>query len=710
MTKKSCVVVALAALGIAPGPVGSQEPEKKTPRFESRVAVVAVPVYVVDKKGQAVGGLKAEEFEVRDDGKPMTIVGFHEVNVEDPATLPQSDSAAPVARRQFLFLFDLSFADPGGLARSRSAAIEFVETKLAPSDLASVATFSASRGVSLLVGFTSDRRQLATAIQGLGVLDQQRTADKLNLIYNVEELPISTTSDTELGRREIKDAAILEELRVMQVAYQRSHESQYRQQVEVLIDGFEQLGKAMRALQGRVQVLYFSSGFHESMLTGALGEEHVRSSTAVIEGRLWEVDSDSYFGDAKIRGYLDQVMKTLAAADVVVHSLDVTGMSDGPQAGNVSRTQRATAGTESLHQIAQLSGGIFVKNVNDVSVGLQEVLNATRRYYLLVFEAGETGKPGRLHDLKVKVNRGGLRVSHRTGYYEREPYAQQTPLARQLSASEALTKGGLPGEIGIQGLAVPYRDPGGELLLPVVLEMSADLLPKEVAGGSLPLEIYGYAFDERGSVEDVVSLNATLDLSKMGPRIRQHGLQAHVIFTLPPGRHELRFLVREGISGRRGVHWLDVEVPAFGEKLVLYPALFMADPQQWVILPAKSRATRNPGYPFHVAEENFTPSLGARLRNGRSDRVCILFYTGSREYGADANFEIGAQLFDLEGNAVRLGRLQLLRQAAESDGFRRIVLNVTPESVPQGDYTLRVRVKDPASGQSNVTERPIHVE
>jgi VWFA-related protein len=717
MAKGLGVAAMLAALGLVSAPTGSQAREKQDPdtnkkpvQFEARVAVVAVPVYVVDKKGSAVGGLTAADFEVYDEGKRMSVVGFHEVDVDDPSTLPRSERAAPVAHRQFLFLFDLSFADPGGLARSRSAAIDFVQNKLAPTDLASVATFSATRGVTLLLGFTSDRKQLASAIEGLGLLDQQRAADQLNLVYNVEELPISTTVDSEQSRREIKDAAIMEELRELQVGYQRAHEAQYRQKVEVLIEGFEQLARAMRALQGRVQVLYFSSGFHESILTGALGEDHVRSSEAVVEGRLWEVDSDSYFGDAKVRSYLDRVMKTLAAADVVVHSLDVTGMSDGPQAGNISRTQRATAGTESLHQIAALSGGIFVKDVNDVSVGLQEILNATRRYYLIVFEAPETGKAGRLHNLKVKAGRSGLRVSHRTGYYERETFAQQTPLARQLGTAEALTKSGLVGEIAMHVLAVPYRDPSGQLLLPVVLEMGADLLPAEASGGSLPLEIHGYAFDAKGTVEDVVSVNATLDLSRIGPRVRQHGLQAHAIFTLPPGHHELRFLVREGISGRRGVHWLDVEVPAFGDDMVLYPALFMADPEQWVILPAKSRATRSPGYPFHVADENFTPSLGARLRNGRTDRVCILFYTGDRAYDGSANFEIGAQLFDPSGNAVRIGRVQLLGQAAETDGFRRVVLNVTPDSVPQGDYMLRIRVKDPASGRSNEAEQPIRVE
>jgi hypothetical protein len=256
---------------------------------------------------------------------------------------------------------------------------------------------------------------------------------------------------------------------------------------------------------------------------------------------------------------------------------------------------------------------------------------------------------------------------------------------------------------------VPYRDADGHVLLPVVLELDGPAL-LEGAGASLPLEIYGYAFDAAGVVRDSVVLSATLDLAKVGERLRHTGLQAHTIFTLPPGRHELRFLVRDAASGRKGVRWLDVTVPEFSERLVLYPALLMSDPLDWLILPAASRNTKAPGYPFHVGEESFTPRLDVRLANGRAAAFCVLAWTGGRSYGEGDAFEVGAQLFDGAGNGVRLGKLQLARQAAETDGFRRIVLNVTPQAVPAGEYTLRIRLKDPATGAVSEADRPVHFE
>ena len=98
--------------------LGADKPQ--VPVFGSRVEVVALPVFVSDKSGQPVTGLQAADFEVSDDGRAVKVVAFQEVDAGQ-ASAPRSGPAAAAARRQFVFLFDLSFTRLAGLVRARQA-------------------------------------------------------------------------------------------------------------------------------------------------------------------------------------------------------------------------------------------------------------------------------------------------------------------------------------------------------------------------------------------------------------------------------------------------------------------------------------------------------------------------------------------------------------------------------------------------------------
>ena len=119
---------------------------------------MAVPVFVTDKAGRAVAGLTAADFELEDQGKKVPLVAFLAVDAAgDARRAPRRGRCMQAsARRQFLFLFDLTFSTPTGIMRARDAAMRSVRENLAPSDLAAVATFG-QRGVQILVTFTPDR-------------------------------------------------------------------------------------------------------------------------------------------------------------------------------------------------------------------------------------------------------------------------------------------------------------------------------------------------------------------------------------------------------------------------------------------------------------------------------------------------------------------------------------------------------------------------
>ena len=530
-----------------------------TPEFSSAITVVVLPVFVIDRDGGSVQGLKKEDFVVEDDGKAVELAGFRSIDAGDP-TNQEALKDSPAARRHFMLLFDLSFTSVDGIVRSRKAAMDFVSRDLQPLDLASVATFSATHGLKFLVGFTSDRTQLVRAVETLGVLQRDRQVDPLGLAFDLRDLG-TLAADTSRTRGE--DDGVDDALRQLQTRFQQGEESYYRERVLHLVEALGQLGKVLDTFQGRKQVLFLSNGFDDSVLVGATSPQQVsQDSEAIIRGRSWEVPSSRRFGDSGVRNALTKALHSFSASDAVIHSIDLTGLRAGNDVRQQEMQLRRGGGRESLSDVASLSGGRFFRNANDLGPVFSEIAELSRHYYLLAFEPNVAKSPGKFHKLRVRLKPKGLTVSHRSGYFERLGNDKKPVMTRRFEAAEIITKGIERDELPLRALALPYRPSGTDIVLPVVLELDGEPL---VAGATsnLELEVHGYAFDKEGSVKDVATLFSRLDLARVGSRLREGGLQAHVTFRLQPGFYNLKFLVQDTVSGRIGSKWLEVNVPTF---------------------------------------------------------------------------------------------------------------------------------------------------
>ena len=97
-------------------------------------------------------------------------------------------------------------------------------------------------------------------------------------------------------------------------------------------------------------MLLLSGGFDPSVLGGVEGAQRAENSRAVTEGRLWEVDSSAYFGDTGSTQAMSGVFEALAASDVVVHSVNTSGMA----AGGGAESQGRSGGGKGEESLAQL--------------------------------------------------------------------------------------------------------------------------------------------------------------------------------------------------------------------------------------------------------------------------------------------------------------------------------------------------------------------
>lgn len=702
---RSALGVASVLFAVIAWPARAQaQARAEVPVFGTGTDVVAVPVFVTDKSGKAVAGLTADAFQIEDHGKPVPIIAFEAVDAGAPKTLPgRGNLERAAARRQFVILIDMSFSTVAGVRRAQDGARDFVATGLSPTDLVSVATFG-SAGLKVLVGFTSDRAQVAEAIGGLANQDRPRVSDPLSLAYSFGPEPSADTSSIKEQAQSEAD----EHIRGQAVLLERTEQRYYRTRVESFVSGLEGLGKLLDSVQGRKQVILLSGGFDQKVLGGAEGEQRIESTTAVAEGRTQDVDPDEHFGSTGASQVLQQLFRGLAASDTVLHTVDVTGLA---AAGDLSESGRSSsgAGRTSLALLAANSGGRFIRSTNNMGMALREISDASRHYYVVAFESREpAGKKAQVRRLKVKVRGDGLRVSHRSAYTLGRAAEAVAGSRAQLQAAEVIAKGLSGGDIGLRAVAMPYRNAQGRLSLPVVLQIDGNsLLVPDVK--SVSLQVFGYAFDAAGRIADFVVLTPTLDVAKVEARLRERGFQMLTAFQVKPGSHEVRFLVREMASGRSGALRQSVEVPEFAkDTLALSPPLFMDDPSTRMVVPAPSRGNPQLEIPFRVADTPFTVEAMPFLKNGAATEVCVMSWKGP-SYATTSPLEVSADLLGTAGQVVPLP-MAAPRIVADADGFQRFVLSLRLAGVPPGQYTLRVGFREPERVGVATSEQPVRVE
>jgi len=694
-------LVASLAAGAAAVPLGAQQaPAAAAPVFRSDVSLVLMPVFVIDKDGKAVRGLGAADFEVEQDGRRAEVVSFRYVDTTD---VDEQDELriASAARRRFLLLFDKSFTDLPGLDRSRRAARDFVRLKLTPTDLAAVATFDIQNGIRLVANFTEDRALLSHAIATLGVPSLTRIADPLGL---AADLAITDLQATQAADDSPIPQLVVDSFARAQLVRMRSADEQtYLHNVNTLLEGLDALADGLRRVEGRKQVLYFSAGFDSRVLVGQSGSEQRLQGEAVARGQLWEIDSMARFGDSRLRETLGRTTRNLAAADTVVHSIDVTGLGSDSSLTQTTVSQdisRNTTNRESLGFFAHETGGRLFDNANELGPALAEMLEMTSRYYVLGIQPDREKGPGAFHKLKVRVARKGVKLSHRPGYFEKgEAAAAATPLSRQFDLAELVMTGEGGHDLPFTTLCLPFPAPGDTQRLGLVVQVPRESLPWS-APEPVGLEVYGYAVAEDGGVRDHLAQSLKLDPARADPQGLAQGVSLFGTLEVPPGRYTIRLMVREAASGKSSLRLLDVTVPPYdGRSVFALPPLVLDEAERWLKLelPSGRGARRDAGGPFRIDDHPFVPRASFEVRPGAREQLVLMVFDPELEGDPATDVEIRSSLTASDGRPVQAGRLRVERVLDGDDGRRTFVFSYLPEDVAAGDYTLRIGLGEAGS-------------
>ncbi len=703
---------ALALLVSAGAPARAAEPERVVSETAEAV-LVEVPVRVVDRQGNPIRGLTADDFEVYDEGRRQAIVGFDAIDLAhkgvdrpgDAETLP------PAARRRFLILFDMSYSRPRELVAAQRAAKEFVLSGMGDEDLAGVASFSVEQGVRILVTFSNDRAQLARAVDRVGLADPTSIgSDPLGFMYDVMAAVGGGTRNPG-ATNEAQAAGLLETLET-RAALIKAHLDHYeRARVVRMTESLRNLATALDAVQGRKDVIYLSEGFETRLLVGARRTD--RENEFILSGEPWRVDNEKNFGNYHLQTLLREMTGVFRRTDCVVHAIDVGGLV--AEVGSSPDADPMMA-RNALFEIASETGGEVFRNDNNLKAQLDRLIARTSLVYVLAFRPDRRGVADGYHELRVKVKRAGASVSARAGYYERKTFRALSALERNLSAADVLANEIPMADIGIRVLAVPRPAEGGFARVPVLVELSGEPLLEGEKGGRTTLELYAYANDTENHLSDFFTQTVFLDVAASRQRLLAGGLRYWGELQLPPGEHRLRVLVRNGQTGRMGLSVQSLRVPDFSAPgPYLAPPIFVESASAGVVVRGAARAgvrsqPRSDEMTIEAGGETLVPTAFPEATPGTPLQVSVVAYHFQGSAAEAGDLMIGAQVLGADGRPLGDGSLSVLgRSNRETDDRQILLVTFTPKSLAPGPYALRVFLRNPATGQAGYASAPFLV-
>jgi len=488
------------------------------------------------KTGEFVHGLKQSDFTVYENGKQQQIATFdyqsvematplNEATVSGLAAGSSTSKAVVVAKpeelrnhRLIVMFFDLTSMQPEDLDRSVDAARDFLTKKMQAADL--VALVSLGDTLKVDQDFTADKMALAREVGAYNGTEGQGFAAGATSNSNQVEDTTGYTPD----ESEYNDLNTDRELFALRA-----------------------ISKSLEKISEKKSLLYFSGGIsrdgieNQASLRAAINAA-VRANLAIYSVDTRGLQAISPLGDAS------------------TGSLRGTGAFSGAALTNNMNANFASQ--EVMGTLSSDTGGKAFFDSNDFAPAFAQVQRDSSDYYAIGFHSTNLLRDGRYRKLTIKVNRPGIKLEFRPGYYAPADFKHSGHEDRERELDEQLASDLPATDMAVYMDAMYFRLDENRYFVPVSLIVPGSQIPF-IKGGDkdkATLDIIGSVIDEVkrpiGQARETVKLN--LD-SALGAR--QKNIQYTTSFNLPPGKYRLKFVVRENQTGQMGSFEAEIVLP-----------------------------------------------------------------------------------------------------------------------------------------------------
>lgn len=675
----------------AAAPAKAAQPAKdegKVATFSTGARLVIADVTVKDKNGNTINGLKQSDFAVFEDNVKQKVDVFEaqvltiepepppELKLADELKLPETPNTtitfeAPGKvtyhdKRLMVFFFDFSSMAVTDQLRAQDAALEFLKTKITKADEVSVMLYTST--INILTDFTDDRDTLLDVIKGMPIGEATELA-------GLADTGACTGEDT--GAAFVADETEFNILNTDQK-----------------LAALETAAKMLANLPEKKVMIYFSGGVSK---TGVDNQAQMEAS-----------------------------VNALMKANVVMYPMDVRGLMADPPGGGASsaasrgtgafngssyNSQRSTINDsqETLTTLAADTGGKAFMDSNDIALGIQMAQQSMTSYYILGYYTSNTKEDGKYRRITVKMVGGvaAAKLTYREGYYADKDWHRMNGEDKEQQLKEALAAGDPVTDLPLAMEVDYFRISPTTYFVPVSVRVPGSVVELATKGtaASTQIDFIGQVQDETKTTVQNVRDNIPIKLdpehkAQASKKIYQYDTG----MVLEPGRYNIKFLVRENVSGKMGTVLQRFVVPDLsadtsGLKLSTVILSNQREPLKAAVGDANGKLDKKEvvANPLIDGEQMIMPNLTKVFRRRQNMFVTFDVYDTRPDPKDPAlrHVLVSMSLFNKAGaKAFEVGPLEVNQLATTRPDTVQVKLQIPLKDLAPGEYRCQFNVVD----------------
>ena len=729
MTRSAIALVgtllyASSLLAQTPGQQPATASQTNAPTLRVTTQEVNLDMVFQDKKGKPIQDIRPEEVHVFEDGVEQHVDSFKFIKGDEaspaaPSATPTATGNIPIDPMRELRFVTLVFEglDQHGKRFAKQALQDMLN--VAPEQNLYFSIMVIDQKLNMIQPFTNDHQKLLQAADKIMTWDTLQYMGSSATIK--EQLRLTLTNGQSAGQSAANGdvangptingsgggppsgASVGDSVnyRMAKIEYDMLQEADAADReagARGTLDALVALIRAEAQFPGRKDVLYFNPGLfipedikeQYSYMISSANRANITFYTVDPKGLTTFAQDSSQSSAGGVGESAGGIGQLGAAAG------ETRGLAQNGGVGMVTPEQsRAQENAENsarmnpllwLRDLARQTGGISVGNTNDTRAPMKTVMDEVRTYYEASYDPHITTFDGRFHKISVKVDRPGVLVHTRSGYYAlpqlksgQQLLAYEVPLMNAISAATPVT------DVPFSAVADRFSEHGPKIEYMLAIEAPLKNLTfepqadKKTAVVDAPL--LAIVRSSSGDVVAKFSKDFAVNVPASSVNEYQQGNLVQSWRTeLAPGSYTLETAVMDRKGNKIGVKKSSFTVPEPNDKLGL---------SNVVIVRRTDALKNNPiSDPFYFPGGKVTPSLNDTLKGGPGNILPFYFVV----YPDPAVKDAAKLTMGFYKDGQYLGSADAPLPPVQPDGRIPYIANLPADKFTPGSYEIKVGI------------------